>query len=168
VKLNRVQASLIERRVKTIELRGPRGYDAGKKVKRRKRHLLADTQDLILKAKVHPADVMDRDGVMLFMEGAAERFPRLRHIWLGAGCNGTGKGKDWTPKTLEWTTKIVQHPPKPRYIWTPNGVEPDWEKIMAQLPPPSFHVLPEPLDRGTNLLLARSESTSEQGLRTTL
>ena len=98
MKLNRVQASLIERRVKTIELRGPRGYDAGKKVKRRKRHLLADTQDLILKAKVHPADVMDRDGVMLFMEGAAERFPRLRHIWLGAGCNGTGKGKDWTPQ----------------------------------------------------------------------
>jgi hypothetical protein len=37
-------------------------------------------------------------------------------------------------KPLGWSTKIVQHPPKPRYIWLPKGVEPDWEKITAQLP----------------------------------
>lgn len=52
-------------RVKTIGLRGPGGYDAGKKSKGRKRHVLVDTQGFILKAKVHPADIMDRDGVML-------------------------------------------------------------------------------------------------------
>jgi transposase len=45
-------------------------------------------------------------------------------------------------KTLGWTTKIVQHSPKPRYVWLPKGVEPDWDTIMAQLPPPGFHVLP--------------------------
>jgi putative transposase len=89
-KLSRVRALLIERRVKTIGLRGPRGYDAGKKVKGRKRHLLVDTQGLILKAKVHSADIIDREGVMLFMEGAAEQVPRLRHIWLDAGYNGKG------------------------------------------------------------------------------
>ena len=83
---------------------------------------------------------MDRDGVILLVDGAATQFLRLRHIWLDAGYNGKGKGKDWTPKTLGWTTKIVQHPPKPRYIWLPKGVEPDWDKIMAQLPSPGFHV----------------------------
>jgi len=102
--------------VKTIGLRGSRGYDAGKKIKGRKRHLLVDTQGFVLKAKVHPADVMDRDGVMLFMEVAAELFPQLRHIWLDAGYYGKGKGKDWIETTLGWTTKIVQHPSKPRYI----------------------------------------------------
>jgi len=128
--------------VKTIGLRGPRGYDAGKKIKGRKRHLLVDTQGFVLKAKVHSADIMDRDGVMLFVDGAATQFPRLRHVWLDAGYNGKGKGKDWIETQLGWTAKIVQHPPKPRSIWLPKGVEPDWEKIAAHLPPPGFHVLP--------------------------
>jgi hypothetical protein len=73
--------------------------------------LLVDTQGLVLKAKVHPADVMDRDGVMLLMEDAAERFPRLRHIWLDAVYNGKGKGKDWIEKTLgiaaSWLSRLT-------------------------------------------------------------
>src|SRR5690348_7231436 len=40
------------------------------------------------------------------------------------------------------TAQIVKYPPKPRYIWFPKGVEPDWEEIAAQLPPSGFHVLP--------------------------
>lgn len=112
------------------------------KIKGRKRHLLVDTQGFVLKAKVHSAAIMDRDGVMLLVDGAAVQFPRLRHVWLDAGYNGKGKGKDWIETTLGWTTKIVQHPPKPRYVWLPKGVEPDWEKITAQLPSPGFHVLP--------------------------
>jgi putative transposase len=128
--------------VKTTGVRGPRGYDAGKKIKGRKRHLLVDTQGLVLKAKVHPADIMDRDGVMLLVDDAAAKFPRLRHGWLDAGYNGKGKGKEWIEAQLGWTAKIVQHPPKPRYVWVPKGVEPDWEKIDALLPPPGFRVLP--------------------------
>jgi hypothetical protein len=85
VKLSQVQASSIGNRVKTIGLRGPRGYDAGKKTKGRKRHLLVDTQGFVLRAKVHPADIMDRDGVMLLADGVATQFPRLRHVWLDAG-----------------------------------------------------------------------------------
>jgi len=107
--------------VKTIGLRGPRGYDAGKKIKGRKRHLLVDTHGFVLKAKVHPADIMDRDEVMLLLDSAATQFPRLRHVWLDAGYNGKEKGKDWIETTLGWTAKIVQHPPKPRYIWLPKG-----------------------------------------------
>jgi len=112
------------------------------KIKGRKRHLLVDTQGFVLKAKGHAADIMDRDGVRLFVDGAATQCPRLRHVWLDAGYNGKGKGKDWIETTLGWTAKIVQHPPKPRYIWLPKGVEPDWDTMMAQVPPPGFHVLP--------------------------
>jgi hypothetical protein len=61
-------------------MHGSCGYDAGKKIKGRKPHLLVDTQGFVLKAKVHPADIMDRDGVMIVVEGTAEQFPRLRHV----------------------------------------------------------------------------------------
>ena len=63
-----------------MQLRGPRGYDACKNIKGRKRHLLVDTRGFVLKAKVRPADITDRDGVMLFLESVAERFPRLCHV----------------------------------------------------------------------------------------
>lgn len=128
--------------VKTIGLRGSRGYDAGKHIKGRKRHLLVDTQGFILKVKVHSAGIMDRDGVMLLGDGLLAQFPRLRHVWLDAGDNGKGKGKEWIETHLGWTAQIVRHPPKPRYIWLPKDVEPDWDKIAAQLPPAGFRVLP--------------------------
>jgi putative transposase len=128
--------------VKTIGLRGSRGYDAGKHIKGRKRHLLVDTQGFVLKAKVHPANIMDRDGVILLADGLLAQFPRLRHVWLDTGYNGKGKGKDWIETHLGWTAQIVRHPPKPRSIWLPKDVEPDWEKIAAQLPPAGFRVLP--------------------------
>lgn len=114
-----------------------RGYDGAKKIKGRKRHLLVDTQGLILKVKIHTASVMDRDGIKLLLEGAEELFPRFRHLWLDAGYNGKGKGKDWVEKVLGWSAKIVRRPRRQR--WLPEGVELDWDKI---LPPEGFIVLP--------------------------
>jgi putative transposase len=96
--------------VKTTGVGGPRGYESGKKIKGRKRHLLVDTQGFVLKVKVHSADIMDRDGLILLVDGAPGQFPRLHHIWLDAGYNGKGKGKDWLETNLGWTAKIVQHP----------------------------------------------------------
>jgi transposase len=52
--------------VKTTEAAGPRGYDAGKKVKGRKRHVLTDTNGLLVAAVVHEGDIQDRDGAPLF------------------------------------------------------------------------------------------------------
>ena len=49
--------------VKTTGVGGERGYDGGKKVKGRKRHLLVDTEGLVLKAMVHAANVMDQEGI---------------------------------------------------------------------------------------------------------
>jgi putative transposase len=62
-----------------------RGYDGGKKVKGRKRHLLVDTEGFVLKAKVHSAKVMDYEGVKTLLWLEEEQFPRLRHLWLDAG-----------------------------------------------------------------------------------
>lgn len=134
--------------VKTTGVGGPRGYDGGKKIAGRKRHLLVDTQGLVLSAAVHEANIADRDGIKLVLPAEAtddrlsirERFPRLTHLWLDGGYNGAGKGKSWVEQALGWTAQIVQHPPKPRHVWAPAGATIDWAAI---LPPPGFRgVLP--------------------------
>jgi putative transposase len=71
-----------------------RGYDDGKKVKWRKRHLLVDTQGLELKAKVRSAQVMDYEGIKMLLQRADIEFPRLSQLWLDAGYRGKDKGKD--------------------------------------------------------------------------
>jgi putative transposase len=62
-----------------------RGYDGAKKVKGTKRHILVDTEGLVLKAKVHSAKVMDYEGIKILLKDADEMFPRLSHLWLDGG-----------------------------------------------------------------------------------
>jgi putative transposase len=133
--------------VKTTGVGGEgRGYDGGKKVRGRKRHLLVDTEGLVLKANVHAANVMDRDGIKPLLEQGQSLFPRLAHLWLDAGYKG--KSKERIENVLGWTVEIVQHPPKiaPAEVmrawvreWAKEGVVIDWEKL---LPPRGFKVLP--------------------------
>ncbi len=99
-----------------------RGYDGGKQIKGRKRHILVDTEGLLLKVKVHSAKVFDRDGIKMLLEDAKELFPRMRHLWLDAGYNGKEKGADWVEKVLGWSAEIVKRPS--RWVWVPEGVEP--------------------------------------------
>jgi transposase len=67
-----------QKTAKTTESGGPRGYDGGKKMSGRKRHLLVDTSGLVLNAVVHRADVTDRDGAKLVLApGKEDTFPRL-------------------------------------------------------------------------------------------
>jgi transposase len=66
--------------VKTTEAAGPRGYDAGKKVKGRKRHVLTDTNGLLVAAVVHEADIQDRDGAPLVLATVRYLHPWLRHV----------------------------------------------------------------------------------------
>jgi putative transposase len=75
-----------------------RAYDGGKKVKGRKRHILVDTEGLVLKAKVHSAKVMDYEGIKSLLRRPNEQFPRLRHLWLDAGYRGEDKGADWVQR----------------------------------------------------------------------
>jgi putative transposase len=109
--------------VKTTGVGGEqRGFDPGKKVKGRKRHLLVDTEGLVMRAEVHSAGVFDRDGIKPLLALARDRFPRLSHLWLDAGYNGRGKGKDWVEKTLGLTAEVVR-PPR-RWVRVPEGQEP--------------------------------------------
>src|SRR3712207_829878 len=125
-----------------------RGYDGGKKVKGRKRHLLVDTEGLVLQAKVHSAKVMDYEGIKILLKGADEAFPRLRHLWLDGGYRGEDKGKDWVEKTLGWSVDLVERTrkPAPKEVmmawakeWAKEGVALDWRKLI---PPQGFVVLP--------------------------
>jgi putative transposase len=125
-----------------------RGYDGGKKVKGRKRHLLVNTQGLVLKARVHAASVMDFEGIKILLRRADVEFPRLSHLWLDSAYRGEDKGKDWVEKTLGWSVELVERPrkPAPKEVskswseqWTKEGVKVDWEKL---LPPKGIQVLP--------------------------
>ncbi|MGH9571745.1 MAG: IS5 family transposase [Candidatus Angelobacter sp.] len=74
--------------VKTTGKRGVRGYDAGKKINGRKRHLIVDTLGLILVVVVHAASIQDRDGAKLALRQLAAGFGRLRLIWADGGYAG--------------------------------------------------------------------------------
>lgn len=75
--------------VKTTEVGGVRGFDAGKKVNGRKRHILVDVLGLILVVVVHSAAIQDRDGAKLvFDEIKQTTFPRLELIWADGGYAG--------------------------------------------------------------------------------
>jgi putative transposase len=127
--------------VKTTGVGGLRGYDAGKKVSGRKRHILVDTQGLVLKARVHSATVMDREGVILLLaeEEIKQELPRMKHVWLDSGYNGAEKGADWIEKAIGWSAEIIRHPRKITHVWATEDAVIDWEKL---LPPPGFRPLP--------------------------
>jgi transposase len=64
------------------------GYDAGKKIKGRKRHILVDTLGLLLNVVVHPADVQDRDGALHLLRRARRLFPFIERIFADCAFRG--------------------------------------------------------------------------------
>src|SRR6476660_968207 len=66
----------------------PPGYDAGKKVKGKKRHILVDTQGLLMHAIVHAADVQDRDGGIWLLTTLFGLYPFLMKLYADAGYQG--------------------------------------------------------------------------------
>jgi transposase len=93
--------------VKTTESGGPRGYDAAKKVKGRKRHIVTDTGGRLVGAEVHRADIQDRDGAALVIEAIHQLFPWLRHLFADSVYNGPNLHAALT-KFGNWTIEIVK------------------------------------------------------------
>lgn len=93
----------------TTESGGPRGFDAGKRVHGRKRHIVTDTNGLLLAVLVHPADIQDVHGAVPLLERLRIKFPRLDFVLA----DGIYRGK----KLIEalapcghWTIEIVERP----------------------------------------------------------
>jgi putative transposase len=93
--------------VKTNEPGGLDGYDAGKKVTGRKRHLLVDTMGLVLAVVVPGAGIQDRDGAKAVFDRIKNDHPeRLRLIWADGGY--AGKLIEWVKSECGWVLEIVK------------------------------------------------------------
>jgi putative transposase len=93
--------------VKTTESGGPRGFDAGKKIKGRKRHIVTDTEGNLVGLVVHEANIQDRDGAPCVLAAIRSRYPWLRHIFADGGYAGE-KLRTALKHIGEWTIEIIK------------------------------------------------------------
>jgi transposase len=93
--------------VKTTESGGPRGYDAGKKIKGRKRHIVTDTEGHLVGLQVHTADIQDRDGAVVLLASIRHLYPWLRHVFADGGYAGD-KLRDAMAELGRWTIEIIK------------------------------------------------------------
>lgn len=93
--------------IKTTESGGVRGYDAGKRIKGRKRHIITDTLGFMVGLVVHSAGVQDRDGAPVVLKSIRSSQPKLRHIFADGGYAGP-KLRDALIGVGKWTIQIVK------------------------------------------------------------
>jgi transposase len=131
---------------KTTESGGVCGYDAGKKIKGRKRHIVTDTLGLLVGIVVHSAGIQDRDGAPMVLNSIRARWPWLRHIFADGGYAGP-KLNDALRGLGGWTIEIIKRSDKangfevlPRrwvvertFAWLGRcrRLAKDWEKSVA-------------------------------------
>jgi transposase len=94
----------------TTQAGGPRGFDAGKRVYGRKRHIVTDTNGLLLAVHVHPANVQDVHGAVPLLERLRQRFPKLRHVFADRIYRGEQLANALS-HCGPWTIEIVERPP---------------------------------------------------------
>jgi len=95
--------------VRTAEGGDERGYDAGKKVTGRKRHLAVDTLGLVLTATVHGAYWQDHDGAVFVLLALKERFKRLKVVFADSAYGRNGL-PGWVDETFGWLLQTVLRP----------------------------------------------------------
>jgi transposase len=107
---------------KTTDVAGPRGFDAGKKVMGRKRHILTDTEGHLLAAQVHTADIQDRDGAAPLLTSVRGLLPWLRHIFADGGYAGPKLEAELAGNGC-WDLEIVRRwtPPKASSCYRDDG-----------------------------------------------
>ncbi len=128
--------------VKTTEVGGIRGYDAGKKVTGRKRHVAVDTLGLILALVVHCADVQDQDGANAAGPNAAGLWPTEGHF---RRCS----------LRPQWIARMGES-----HLWLglANRAAAGWDSRIRGVA--------QTLDRRTDVCLAFTLPPQQQGLRT--
>ena len=132
--------------VKTSESGGICGFDAGKKIKGRKRHIVTDTLGLMVGLVVHGADVQDRDGAPEVLESIRARWPWLRHVFADGGYagpklkNAMGRSGDWSIEIIKRSDTAKGFEVLPRrwviertFAWLGRSrrLAKDWEKSIA-------------------------------------
>ena len=94
---------------KTTESGGERGYDGGKKINGRKRHIMVDTLGLIMVVVVHTACIQDYDGAKLVLNAIGDQFKRLKVIFADSAYGKMGL-PDWTKRCFGWILQTVLRP----------------------------------------------------------
>jgi putative transposase len=102
-------AILDSQSTKTTEMGGPRGYDAGKKVKGRKRHLLVDVLGLVLAVLVLAANIQDRDGGWRVLSAIHQAYPSIVKVWADGSYAGDLVRR--ASEELNVDVEIVKTPP---------------------------------------------------------
>jgi putative transposase len=102
-------AAIIDSQSAATQNGGPRGFDAGKRVNGRKRHIVTDTNGLLLAASVHEANIQDVHGAVPLLKRLRVAFPRLRHVFADRVYRG-----EQLVRALShcgpWTIDIVERP----------------------------------------------------------
>lgn len=94
--------------VKGTAVAGPRGFDAGKKINGRKRHILVDTLGLLLAVVVTAASVQDRDGARLLLRNLPGHCKKLRKLWVDGGYRGQLVA--WVAEHFKFSLMVVLRP----------------------------------------------------------
>lgn len=94
----------------TTQAGGPRGYDAGKRICGRKRHIVTDTEGHLLAVHVHPANIQDCHGAVPLLTQLRRSFPKLQHVFADRVYRGK-QLLNAIADTGQWTIEIVERPP---------------------------------------------------------
>ncbi len=103
---------------KGIEITEQSGYDAGKKIKGRKRHLLTDTQGLLVNAVVHSAAIQDRDGAKLLFKRSLNLLDTIEKIYVDGGY--AGKLIAWVKEKYNITLEVVKRNELHKFVLLPK------------------------------------------------
>ena len=109
---------------KTTESGGPQGFDAGKKVKGRKRHILTDTGGLLVAGQVHAANIQDRDGAPALLASIRHPFPWQRHVFADGAYAGP-KLEATLKRIGRRTLEIVKRPIMANILYKPQSLSAD-------------------------------------------